>query len=535
MFSKRTKKDKESLIEGFGRIKDEEFDFDSIERYFKNKDNSSAFQVISDKTCNDIDFHELFMFLDRTSSKVGQQYLYNKLRTVSADRSKVENNEQLINEFLINDELRIKTQLQLSKLNDSDSFYLTSLFQDKHIEPPKWFSIAPFLSFSSALIVLLSIIKIQIILLLPLIIIVNLIIHYWNKKNLQHYLYSMSKLLIINSVAKNFFAVDKLKTVNPDLHNSIKIIDSLKRRMAFFSFENKIISDLDALFYWIIEFVKITFLLEPILLFNVLKRIETKKSQIEDVFKYVGKVDCFISIASLRKGVYEYCIPNIFSDSIEIVAEQVYHPLIIDCVRNSINTNSRSVLLTGSNMSGKSSFIRTIAVNALTALTLNTCFAKSFALPLLKIHSAIRISDDLMNDKSYYFEEVLTIKEMIGYSQTDSCHLFLLDEIFKGTNTVERISAGKAVLSALQNNSNIVFVSTHDIELAELLKHEYDLYHFSEKINFDMVDFDYKLKSGKLKNRNAIRILEINGYPIEVIEEAIVIAKKMDAKEPVEY
>ena len=179
-------------------------------------------------------------------------------------------------------------------------------------------------------------------------------------------------------------------------------------------------------------------------------------------------------------------------------------------------------------MSGKTSFIRTIGLNIITGLTINTCFAKQFCFPRLKIFSAIRLSDNLMNDKSYYFEEVLTIKEMIEKSQTKESNLFLLDEIFKGTNTIERISAGRAVLSYLNNKSNIVFVSTHDIELAELLKDTYNLYHFSEQVENKTVDFDFKLKEGKLKNRNAIKILEINDYPEQIITEAIELSKELD-------
>jgi DNA mismatch repair ATPase MutS len=179
-------------------------------------------------------------------------------------------------------------------------------------------------------------------------------------------------------------------------------------------------------------------------------------------------------------------------------------------------------------MSGKTSFIRSIGLNVITGLTINTCFAESITFPLLRIFSAIRISDDLMNDKSYYFEEVLTIKEMISESSNRHKNLFLLDELFKGTNTVERISAGKAVLSTLTKNNNKVLVSTHDVELTDMLSTEYDMYHFSETVDEKTVGFDYKLKMGKLKNRNAIRILEINGYPKEVINEALEISKELD-------
>ena len=179
-------------------------------------------------------------------------------------------------------------------------------------------------------------------------------------------------------------------------------------------------------------------------------------------------------------------------------------------------------------MSGKTSFIRAMGLNMITGLTINTCFAKSMSFPLMRVFSAIRISDDLMNDKSYYFEEVLTIKEMITESQSGKRNLFLLDELFKGTNTIERISAGKAILSALAKGDNKVLVSTHDIELTDMLSDDYELYHFSEILNDKNVGFDYKLKAGKLTNRNAIRILEINDYPESVIKEAITISKTLD-------
>ena len=213
-----------------------------------------------------------------------------------------------------------------------------------------------------------------------------------------------------------------------------------------------------------------------------------------------------------------------------IIAKGIRHPLIPECVANSITVDGKSILLTGSNMSGKTSFIRTIGLNVIAGLTIHTCFAREMAMPRLQVLSAIRISDDLLNDKSYYFEEVLTIRDMIRHGLNGKPGLFLLDEIFKGTNTIERISAGKAVLSALSKNGNIVFVSTHDIELADLLKYEYELYHFSEVVNDKKVDFDYKLKNGKLKNRNAIRILQINDYPESIIQEALDISRKLDLR-----
>lgn len=528
MIFKKKKKDRDRLINEFGKIKNESFTFDFIEMYFQHKNHSDSFQVLSDKTCNDLDIEELFMFIDRTNSNIGQQFLYDKLRTISLNSDEIVKNEKLIAEFSNNQNFRISVQKQLSKLRDSDTYYISSLFQDEHLKPPKWLFVARLLAFTSLFSLIMLFFNPKMVFIILGVFIINIAIHYINKKNLYQYVSSLPQLLRLNSVAKDLFKYDKLREINPNLPISIKIIDKVRNRMTFFRMESRLQPD-TGIFFWIFfEFIKILFLLEPLFLFSVLKQLDTKRKEIENLFIYVGQIDSLISIASLRKSLDHFCSPNITNEKKSIIAKEIYHPLIPDCVRNSIHVNKKSILLTGSNMSGKTSFIRTIGINIITGLTLNTCFAEHFTIPKIRVFSAIRISDDLMNDKSYYFEEVITIKEMIDISEDEIPNLFLLDEIFKGTNTVERISAGKAVLSHLRKADNIVFVSTHDIELADLLKDEYELYHFSEKVDHKTVDFDYKLKNGKLKNRNAIKILQINDYPKNIIEEAIEISKKFD-------
>jgi len=527
MFDQKRKL-KERLQNSFGKIKDESFTFELIESYFKKKDKSEAFQVLSDKTCNDLDFNELFMFLDRTTSKVGQQVLYDTLRTIPSGNDKLIIQEKIVDKISNNPDLRLNLQLHLNNLVKDDVYYLTSLFQDQHLKEPKWFFVIRLLSFTSLLSLFMLPFSPQFVFLLFGLFVVNFGIHIWNKSNLYRYLGSIPQLLRLNGVAREFSKYDLFNEIDPDVPASISVIDKVRNRMSFFKLENKVEGDAEILFWAMLEFVKILFLLEPLLLFGVLKEIDTKRKEIEKVFSFVGTIDSLISIASLRDGLVQFCLPEITSNNKTLEAKDVYHQLIGNCVPNSIWLKDKSILLTGSNMSGKTSFIRTIGINAITGLTINTCFAEQFTLPRTRIHSAIRISDDLMNDRSYYFEEVLTIKEMIDSCGNGKPNLFLLDEIFKGTNTVERISAGKAVLSFLAKDENIVFVSTHDIELADLLKDEFELYHFSEKVDDKTVDFDYKLKEGKLKNRNAIRILQINDYPDVIINEAIELSKELD-------
>lgn len=522
------KKKIENLKASFGEIKDGPFDFEMIEKYFRNKDNSEAFQVLSDKTCNDLDFKELFTFLDRTNSRIGQQFLFNKLRIISPNSKNVERNEKIISNLSQDEVLRVKIQRELVLLNDFKAYYISSLFQEEHISAPKLFFILRLLSLISIVLLALLPLSPKIIFALIGVFVINLCIHFWNKKNLFKYLGSIPLLLRLNRIAFSLHKEKILKKINPDLNKSIKVINQVRNRMLFFQLEGKLQGDLAVIFWGAFELVKTLFLLEPLLLFAVLKRLNTRRKEIEEVFSFVGEIDVLTSIASLRKGIHSFCTPKINQNDHRILAEEIYHPLISNCVTNNISVSNKSILLTGSNMSGKTTFIRSIGLNLITGLTINTCFAKSFTLPVLRVFSAIRISDDLMNDKSYYFEEVLTIKEMLEQSSDGKSNLFLLDEIFKGTNTVERIAAGKATLSHLSKNENIVFVSTHDIELADMLVDEYELYHFSEIIDGKSVDFDFKLKEGKLNSRNALKILELNDYPNSVINEAIEISKELD-------
>jgi len=518
---------KKNLASSFGQLKDDAFDFELIGKYFRNNDNSDAYQVLSDKTCNDLDFEDLYIYLDRTHSKIGQQYLYNKLRTIDRNEDQTKLDETIIDVLASDLSFRISVQKIIEKLNHKDANNVISLFQDSHVEPPKSLFVMRLLSFTSFISLIFSFINPLFFIVLLVVFSVNSVIHFWNKNNLFQYVSSIPQLINLNNVGASLYRFPVLKDLNPKLQASIKLINQVKSRMSIFQLEAKLQGDFQIIFWFLFEIFKTLFLLEPLFLFGVLRRLNTRRDEIEDVFKFVGHIDMLVSIASLRAGLSSYCKPSVIN-GMSISAQKMNHPLIYDCTPNSVTMTDKSMLLTGSNMSGKTSFIRAIGLNIISGLTINTCFAESMSFPLLRVFSAIRISDDLLNDKSYYFEEVLTIKEMIIASEENEKNLFLLDELFKGTNTVERISAGRAVLSSLSKN-NIVLVSTHDIELADLLSDTYDLYHFSECITNDNIDFDYKLKAGKLKNRNAIRILEINDYPKEIIEEALDLSKELDA------
>ena len=163
---------------------------------------------------------------------------------------------------------------------------------------------------------------------------------------------------------------------------------------------------------------------------------------------------------------------------------------------------------------------RSVAINLLTAKALNTCFAKEFCIDIhRRLYSVIHTEDDLVEGKSYFFKEAENVKVALEKGKEGN-YLLIFDELFKGTNTMERIAINSAVFSDLAKANNLIFASTHDLELTTLLNDQYELYHFSEKVTDDRLLFDYKLKKGIAKEGNAIKILELCGYPPELVQSA---------------
>ncbi|MFK7833959.1 MAG: DNA mismatch repair protein MutS [Winogradskyella sp.] len=499
--------------------KREEFHFKSIEKYFKNNNHKKeAYHILSDRCAIDLDINETFEIIDRTSSKIGQQYLYYKLRTIGTIESLLKFRD-LTSVFETNEELRLKTQLQLNKLNRTASYYFEELVNSKPVEKPKVIRFVYMLSVLSLLCIVLSFFSPFFFIVLIIIFSINLFFHLKNKWNVSGYLDGVSQLSRTLNVAKAISNYSDIKLKFSDT-SFINQVEKIKSKTAYISFEKNLDNEFASVIWLVAEFIKVLFNIEYLIFYSFVDSISTKRDALKKLFHFIGEVDCAISVASLKASEFQICEPKFISEK-QLNINEVSHPIIENCITNDLNLIDTSLLLTGSNMSGKTTFIRSVAINSILAQTLNICFAKYYAAPFLKLYSSIRITDDLLDNTSYYLKEVLIIKELIEASNGSEPCLFVLDEIFKGTNTVERISGGKAILTNLNKGNNMVLVSTHDIELAELLvKEKYVLYHFSEQIENNELSFDHKLKKGKLKTRNAISILELYGYPVDIIEDA---------------
>ena len=179
------------------------------------------------------------------------------------------------------------------------------------------------------------------------------------------------------------------------------------------------------------------------------------------------------------------------------------------------------MLLTGSNASGKSTFLKTVAINGILAQTIYTSAASRFILPPSEIYSSMALRDNLSQNDSYYMAEIKSIKRILDKAAEGKEILCFIDEVLRGTNTIERIAASSEILKALKRENVICFAATHDIELTYILEDDYANYHFEEEVSGDDVKFNYHLNKGRTVTRNAIRLLKVLGYPSEIVEGAM--------------
>ncbi len=531
--SYRLKKFKK-VKETWGKGKDEYFQFDRIEQYNKLVNNKD-FHTISNQTQIDIDFQDLFVYLDRTTSKVGQQFLYSQLLNPTNNINKLKEFGNQVEYFNKNSKDRDTIQMKLFILSQGSSYSISNLFSDNIFQKPKWYNWVK-LDLTITILLLLFSIKFHFLLIWLMIpLFLNFVLHFWYKNRSINIVKTLPQLNLLINVSKFLKSKEFIK-YEGDVSQSITELKKFQSKLKYLNTGRLNTSvnvgsmnlggDLGDLLYYFIDVVKGFFLIDFFIFFSSIDDVLSKRKSVENLFHFVGWVDSSISVSYIREGDLITSEPEFITNVKNIEFIDIKHPLIDNCVGNNLKIDGKSILITGSNMSGKSTFLRTILINQLLSQTIFTTFTNSFKTSFLRIHSSIRIDDSLLDGKSYYFEEVNIVFNLLKQVETND-NLFVLDEVFKGTNTIERISSSKSILSFLNKSQNIVIVSTHDIELTTLLKNEFDLYHFSEDINDDKLHFDHELKVGELTTRNGIKLLEISNYPKEIIEESLSISKTL--------
>ena len=237
------------------------------------------------------------------------------------------------------------------------------------------------------------------------------------------------------------------------------------------------------------------------------------------------KLDVLSALANFAWLNPNYTFPEFLSQEVALSVRNIGHPLIPDSQRIvndfSLDEQNKLALITGSNMSGKSTFLRTIGSNLALAFAGSVVCATHFSTSLFRLNSCIRVNDALDQGLSYFYAEVKRLK-MILYSTRKSDDipiLYLVDEIFKGTNNRERLIGSRAYISNLLNSTALGLVSSHDLELTTLAEQTPALsnFHFEEQILDGKMAFDYKIKPGPSPSTNALKIMELEGLPVETM------------------
>lgn len=239
----------------------------------------------------------------------------------------------------------------------------------------------------------------------------------------------------------------------------------------------------------------------------------------EESIDIISRIEELESLAVL-KLVRETVKPKINQNSsnLKLSMKKVYHPLLDPdtVVSNDASLNGKLTVITGSNMSGKTTFMRTVAINMVLGFIGAGVCAESFEVPYVKLFTSMRVMDDVSGGISTFYAEILRIKEMAEYVASDPeiPALCLIDEIFKGTNSADRIVGSEKALRKLAAGNSMVIVTTHDFELCDLTTEDgkvVDNYHFEEQYENGALKFDYTMRDGRCTTRNAMAILKMAG------------------------
>ena len=477
---------------------------------------------IDDITWHDLSMDEVYRRLDYTYSGIGEEYLYYMLRTPDCDPEKIQDVQTICDYFAENEKERLELQYRFRQLGNTGKYslydYITYLGNLKKISLVREiltdalfvvFAAVMFVWFAPGLVLFLGLLFWQ------------LFTYFKQKNEIEPYITSVVYVLRMLDMAKS---VEEMK------------LPVCEKRLAKLRECRKYLnqgSSLHFLFLYpggktgsgnpldvIFDYIRMMFHLDIIVFHYTVKEMKRKEEVIDELITQLGFLDAGISIMMYRASLKgAYCKPSV-SKECAISVTDVYHPLLDEPVANSIST-SRGVLLTGSNASGKSTFLKAVALSALFAQSMGFTCAKAYAAPSFLILSSMALSDNVSGGDSYYMAEIKAMKRIMDASRKkDTPILVFVDEVLRGTNTVERIAASTQILRYLAKENLICFAATHDVELTHLLEDVFDNYHFREEIVGNDITFSYLLQHGRATTRNAIMLLSIMGYEEGVIESA---------------
>jgi hypothetical protein len=498
---------------------------------------------LDDRTWRDLLMDDVFAVVDRTQSTLGQHALYHRLRTVPVGEH-LGAFEALVARMSQDPAARERAQLALDRLQDPQGYDIWWLAAPGAVEQRQWYVIFPLLFASTITLAALGpfwpLGFAPVVALLA----VNVAVRYATDRHIGTIAVTFRQCapLITTAGELRFLNGPEIDPIVGPLAADVPRLAGIKRISRWVNGNPLMLSagsstlgvaagDFVSAVY---EYLNLALLLDGVGIYFGTRDLAGAGPALARVVAAAGDVDAAIGVASYRAGRDHWSRPELRVDGGAAVLTGLRHPLVADAVPNSIAlTPGRGVLVTGSNMSGKSTLLRTVGVNVVLAQTINTCLAEEYRAPVLGVRSCIGRADDLLTGTSYYLAEVEALLDLVRTSAGPAPHLFLLDELFRGTNAVERIAAGQAVLTQLlfgdkAARPHFALAATHDLELVELVSDHYDACHFGDSVGPDGLIFDHQLRHGPSTSRNAIALLRLHGAPASLVESALTTAALLD-------
>ena len=491
----------------------------AIPKYYENHIEDAS---IDDITWNDLGLDSVYDRVNYCQSGAGQEYLYYRLRT-PMQSDDFDSFEKQVENFTDKEDMRIETQLIFAKMANYGKYSLYDYIGS--LDDLKMPSRLPHII--ADILILISIfgcfVKFEIFLLVIIAcLLYNAVTYFIIKGDISPY------INIFGYINRMFCGIDLFKKIKDDtLSEETKVffqyekeIDSFKRGSWIILDPARLSGSGDAI-NMLLDYVCMFTHIDLFKFKSMYKFVKNHGQLLDDIVTGLGRIETEISVACYRASLDgKYCKPEFTKDATDYEALDIYHPCMTDPVLNSIKAR-RGVLITGSNASGKSTFLKTSAIAAVMAQTIHTVNASSYKAPLYRIYSSMALRDDLAGGDSYYIVEIKSLKRILDAANTGGNRIFcLIDEVLRGTNTIERIAASTQILKSLDHKNIQCFAATHDIELTELLKDSYDNYHFEGEVTDSDVHFSYMIKEGPATNRNAIKLLSIIGYDPKIVEDA---------------
>ena len=532
---KGEKKLEKRIRESFGTVPDIEYKqekYDSIGYYFremaKRQPDDNEHYTVDDITWNDLDMDDVFLTMCNTQSSIGEEYLYYLLRTPVLNEETLAKREKLIRFFEKDPETRLGLQVELAKAGK-----ISGVSVYEYVS--RLDSLKPENNFKHFTCILLMIAAISMIFVYPAIGIVgtlgvffyNVITYFKRKSEIENYYQVVAYILRTLDLSQKICARknEELKPYTELLSEELKRYRNVTKGAGLIVSKKSNGDILEVA----LDYLRMATHIDLIRFNIMLARLKDKKEDFDKIYEIIGIIDAMIAVTSYRALMGDWCEPELKKAEKDpasglvrhngIETENVYHPMISEPVKNNFK-ESGNVLLTGSNASGKSTFIKTVAINAILAQSVHTCMADDYRASFFKCMTSMALTDNLSGGESYYIVEIKSLKRICDSLNDDVPLLIFVDEVLRGTNTLERIAASSRILSYMGSRNCMLFAATHDIELTYILEKRFRLYHFEERVEDDGVFFDYTLRDGRAVTRNAILLLKMMGFDKSITDAA---------------